>query len=115
MNTKCIDIKNVIHSNYCIDMEDGDKVYAIIKEVLEKDDEALLSFEGIEIVITAFLNSAIGKLYADYNKEQIGKRVKAINLHKDFVPLWNKVMKGAPHYYANKATVEHHLQKEMED
>lgn len=115
MDRVTVDIKDTIQTVYCIDMEDGEVVYKVVKQELDKGNAVELSFEGIEMVITAFLNSAIGRLFGEFEKDTVHRQVRAVNLHKDFVPMWDRVMRSAPIYYAHKDKVEHHTKKEMED
>ena len=115
MKTTNIDVKNTIHSPYCIDMEDGNIIYNHVKKELEDGSVVVLSFDGIEILITAFLVSAVGKLFETYDAERLHSSVKAIGLHKDFEPLWDKIMKGSSRYYAHKEKIDHHTNKERED
>lgn len=61
-----IDIKNIINKNIAISTEDGKNVREIIIKAFETDDEIEVSFEGISMLISHFLNESIGKLYTVY-------------------------------------------------
>ncbi len=110
-----IDIKNTLQTIYCIDMEEGQTIYNLVKRELDNGKDVELSFAGIEMVITAFLNAAVGRLFADYDHQMVMQRVKANDLHKDFIPIWNHVMCKSARYYKHTDSVELHTNNEMED
>lgn len=64
-----ITIKEELDSALADDAQKGDIILAQIKEVSKQCDKVILDFTGIEIVNTAFLNNAIGKLFniEEYN------------------------------------------------
>jgi len=60
---KVIKIKDIVGSNLCISSHDGERVYLEIAKALRKGFCIKLSFEDIEDLTSAFLNSAVGRLY----------------------------------------------------
>ena len=66
-------INDIIKTNLADDDIKGDNVFKIIKEYAQGGSkEITLNFEGIELVNTAFLNNAIGKLF-DKNSFNLSK------------------------------------------
>ena len=61
-----VKIASVVGSGICVAAEDGEKVYQIIHESLEKGENVTLSFKGIEDLTSVFLNAAIGPLYGEF-------------------------------------------------
>ena len=53
-------VKNIIDSDLAVSSDDGKKVYQAIVEALRRENIVELDFQGITVVITAFLNMAIG-------------------------------------------------------
>ena len=72
--TTTISVKDTIGHNVGVVSSDGDKVYELIDESLKADNPVNLSFEGIDLLTTTFLNSAIGRLYGVYDKENLKKQ-----------------------------------------
>lgn len=115
MDNYLIEVRKVIESPYCVDGDDGEKLYMQIKEALDKEKKVILSFEGITLMITAFLNTGIGKLHEVYDANWLNEHMSISNLNDDLLPIWNHVMKGAPRYYKYRNHLDKHLADVMED
>lgn len=104
-----INIFNVINSPFCIAPEDGRKVYNLIVAAFKEDRKVQLSFLNISMVITSFLNEAIGVLYKDFDPEKIDQ-IEYINVSDDlkeaFDASLDKVKSGAPIYYMHQAELD---------
>src|ERR1041385_7435628 len=61
-----IRVVDVIGRPLAVDTTDGQRVHDKISPMIEQDKKVVLSFEGISMVITAFLNAAIGQLYGEF-------------------------------------------------
>ncbi len=59
-----LSIKEVVGGSIWVSSEDGQKVFAALADPLRAGERVSVSFAGREQVITAFLNVAIGQLYA---------------------------------------------------
>ncbi len=110
-----IDIKDTLQTVYCIDMEEGQMIYNLVRQELDDGKVVELSFAGVEMVITAFLNAAVGRLFAIYDHGMLQQRVRVNDLQDDFLPIWKHVMSKSARYYTYSAEVEHHTNNEMED
>lgn len=110
-----IEVKNVINTTYCVDVADGEKIYELLNKAFKESKYVDLSFNGIELVITAFLNTAVGKLYKDFPEEFIAAHLSVKNLQEDFQSLWDKVVDGAPRYYANKEAFDKNIADVIEE
>lgn len=75
-------IKNIINSGFASDNDQGNLVFNEISSLLDKSDsnEIYLNFNGLEILTTAFLNNAIGKIYRNYSLDVLSGRIKIKNL-----------------------------------
>ena len=61
-------VKDIINTKTAFDNTNGDKVFEKIAEVTKDNAKTVvLDFDGIELVNTAFLNNAIGRLF---NKDE---------------------------------------------
>ena len=63
MTRKTINIISLIKSSMAVKQTDGEIVYNKIVEFLDAGDNVEVDFSGIEILLSIFLNNAIGKLY----------------------------------------------------
>lgn len=102
MNEIEVNIKNTIGSPFCVDAEDGEKIFSLLNKALKRGQKINLSFTGIELVITAFLNVAIGKLFKNFSTEEVDEYITVSDLDKKFQSTWNIVYNGAPLYYKNQ-------------
>lgn len=76
-----IKLKEIIKSSYASDNEQGDIVYKCIKSYIKDYDGIVcIDFAEISLITTAFLNNAIGKIFQEYNIEEIKKKIKFKNI-----------------------------------
>lgn len=113
-----INIYNVINSPFCIAPEAGQKVYGLIAAALREDKKVQLSFLNISMVITAFLNEAIGVLYKEFDAATIDQ-IEYINISDDlkeaFDASLDKVKSGAPVYYKHQAELDDATKRILEE
>ena len=69
-------IRDIINSNSANLDEKGELVFQAIKKRIEEDQPVTLDFTGIDTLITAFLNLAIGQLYDLKPANELTKLVK---------------------------------------
>lgn len=115
MGTVEIKLKDTLQKPFCVEAKDGEVIFQMVHDVLQKDKVSILSFDGIELVVAAFLNAAIGPLFCEYEKEYIESHVVAKDLHEDYNSLWNHTMHHAPIYYANKEVIDQHVSTIIDD
>lgn len=65
----------------CYSDDDGIVIYDKIKNVLD-DDVVTISFEGVDIVTTSFVNNALLPLTKIMDFDTIKKRIKIVNTNK---------------------------------
>lgn len=66
MENTTINIVNIIGDVFGIEAEDGQKVFEMIVKAFKEKKKVILSFQNIEMLTTAFLNTAVGQLYKDF-------------------------------------------------
>jgi len=103
-----INIYNVVGKNLCVEAEDGEKVFNLVKKALNSDKNVAISFKNIEMLTSAFLNTAIGQLYKYFSEEEIKSRLFIIDIEPEDRALLKRVISTAKLYYRNK-------NKEFED
>lgn len=101
-------IKDIINSELAVSTENGEKVFEIVNSYLEKEEKVELDFAGITIMITAFLNAAIGKLYGkkEYTPAFLNEHLKLENVEKEDRALFKDVIQRAKEYFADKESFE---------
>ena len=106
-------IINIINSEFAVSPEDGDSIFNLIKEKVDSKEKVIIDFSGIDIMTTAFLNNAIGKLYNIYDKEKLNQYISMKNISKSDFNLVKKVIDRAKIKF-NKEDISM-LEKELED
>ncbi|NLN94209.1 MAG: STAS-like domain-containing protein [Candidatus Hydrogenedens sp.] len=101
-----IKVADLIGSPLCIATEDGDKVFEILKSLLQEGQSVVISFEKVTMVISLFLNVAIGQLYGSFNEEEIRAKVQVEGLSGDDMELLKQVVDNAKRYYANLSSYD---------
>ncbi len=89
----------IMGTGFCVEPEDGEKVFRILKQILEQGNKAVLSFLNVEILTAAFLNTAIGRLYGVFNYGKIKESLKVKNISTEDKFLLKKVTGTAKAYY----------------
>ena len=96
-----ISIINTVGSSFCTETEDGQKVYELIKKALEEKKKVNISFLNVEMLTTAFLNTAIGQLYNNFAEEIIKNSLSVDNLTPSGAVSLKRVIETAKLYYKN--------------
>jgi len=99
MNHSTIQIANIIGDVYAVEAEEGQKVYEHIKKAFEENREVVLSFLNIEMMTTAFLNTAIGQLYRDFSEEKVKEGLRVENISESGKVILKRVVDTAKLYY----------------
>lgn len=99
-------VKDIIKSDFAITSDDGNKVYEQIFQNLSRGNSVVLNFEGITVMITAFLNAAIGKLYEHFDSETLNEHLKLENVAPNDRILFKMVVQRAKEYFANREIFE---------
>ena len=96
-----IRIIDVIGGSVCVDTQDGEKVFEEIKDHLNNSEIVTLSFDGVDFVISAFLNVAIGKLYGDFTEESIKANFRVEHMKPEDVSKLQRAIKNGKAFYKN--------------
>ncbi|MBQ2982432.1 MAG: STAS-like domain-containing protein [Lachnospiraceae bacterium] len=99
--SKNVYVEKIIGSKAADDDLKGNKVFEVIKENSQNcDEDIIIDFNNIELVNTAFLNNAIGKLF-DKQKYNISKnKIKIVNLQETMVELLKESISVANQKYS---------------
>lgn len=105
-----VNVYSIVGNSFCVDAEDGEKVFEDLKKILEQNNKAVISFLNVEMLTSAFLNTAVGRLYGLFDHEKIKASLSVKDVSDDDKLLLKKVTDTAKAYYKDKKRVE-----EMED
>jgi len=106
MESSTINIVSVVGNAFCVEAEDGQKVFELIKKVLTEKRKLTLSFMNVEMLTTAFLNTAIGQLYRDFSEEFIREHLNVENLNQSGLVSLKRVVDTAKLYYKDPGAMQ---------
>ncbi len=101
MKSTKISILNIVGNALCIEANDGERVFQIIKAAMAEDHAVSVSFLNVEMLTSAFLNTAIGQLYRDFTEPEIEKRIQVVDLQADDSALLKRVIDTAKLFYSD--------------
>jgi hypothetical protein len=94
-----INVVNVIGDVYGVEAEEGQKVFDLINKAFIEKRKVVLSFLNIEMLTTAFLNTAIGQLYRDYDESFIKQNLYVENISESGKVVLKRVVDTAKLFY----------------
>ena len=99
-------LKDILQHDKAITYEDGEKVYALISQAFIEEKKVILDFQGITLVIPAFLHAAIGELYKDFDSDFLNNHLILKNIEGTNKVLLDMVIKYTKQYIADPETFE---------
>jgi len=104
-----------VGDGFCVEAKDGDAVFNAISKTLSEDKLVEISFQNVEMLTSAFLNTAIGQLYKDFSEDKIRALVKVVNIEKADSALLRRVIETAKLYYKDPSWLEESARRIMEE
>lgn len=98
-----IKVLDIIQDSDLMETEEGDKVFKIIYQFLSSGECVSLSFEGIELVLTPFLNGAIGQLYGKFDRDYVRSHLRLDDVQEklNLFDKWDRVEAISMEYYSS--------------
>ncbi len=106
MEILTISVFNAVGNSFCVEADDGQIVYELIKKALQENRKVKVSFQNVEMLTSAFLNTAIGQLYKDFSEVEIKNNLSVDNMSKEDASLLKRVVGTAKLYYKNPEEME---------
>jgi len=105
-NRIVIRVADLIGSPLCISADDGQKVFEKVESLLNNGKQVTISFDRVTMLISLFLNVAIGQLYGTFKEEEVRALLQVEGLSSDDLELLKRVVDNAKKYYANKKSYD---------
>jgi len=115
MKEMVINIFNTVGNAYCVDVEDGNRVYELIKKALDDKNYVKLNFQNVEVLTSAFLNTAVGQLYRDFDEQTVKKYLSVQNMLPEDQVLLKRVTSTAKFYYKNPDMMQESINEILEE
>ena len=108
-------VQQIVTDSHCISDVQGEQIYKFITKALDAKKKVIISFNNIETVNTAFLNTAIGQLYGKYPGDILKKNL-SVKDHKPIHALrLNRVIKTAKSYYQDPGQFKRDFEEFIKD
>lgn len=114
-DVKTVRITDIVGGGLCVSVDDGQKVFDHLAPLIRAGAKVSLSFAGIETVISAFLNAAVGQLYGQFNESVIRELLSVSEISNEDAVLVKRVVDNAKRYFANKEAYNSAWQEEVGD
>lgn len=110
-----ISVFNLVGSSFCVDPDDGQAVFEALHQAITQKQAIQLSFQNVELLTSAFLNTAVGQLYnGDFADEDIRNYIDVVEIDPVDVALLRRVVNTAKLYYRNPMWLESSIERIME-
>lgn len=96
-----IQVYNLIGSEYCTDIEDGQELYNYIYRVLSISKSIEVSFKNIEIITPSFLEVSIGQLYKYFTEDDIKSLMNISDISDTDKLLISRAIDTTKEFYKN--------------
>lgn len=115
MDTITIRLYDIVGNNFCVAVDDGQKVYEVIRGFLNQKRRVTISFMNVEMVTAAFLNSAIGQLYnKEFEYTFLSESLSLEDYEDDDFHSLKRVIETAKLYYSYPERLSESIRKVME-
>ena len=94
-----ISVFEIVGTHLCVASDDGQKVCDRLAAALKKDHKVLLSFRNISTLTPAFLNTAIGQLYGEFEEDHIKSSLTVEDMEPDDLVLLEHVVETAKLFF----------------
>jgi len=110
-----INVFNIVGNSLCVESDDGEKVFIQVSAALKAGKKVILSFQNVEMLTSAFLNTAIGQLYRDFSESEIKESLTVIQLEGADRILLKRVIDTAKLFYKDPGRLEKSINEIMGD
>jgi hypothetical protein len=93
----------------CTDPEYGTVICDLVCEQLAQGEEVTLNFDGVTLVASAFLNTAVGCIFGSLSPEHVSSRLKFSGLDEIDHSLVLLVIEKAIRFYSTDSTGQERL------
>ena len=107
-NKKTVELHvyDLISNGKAISTEDGNKIFEKIDFAFQNGNRVSVDFSETVILISTFLNAAIGQLYSKYKSNYLNENLSIKGLSNEDISLLRKVIERAKNYFKDKTAFE---------
>lgn len=110
-----VQVFDIIGGPLGVSAGDGQRLHDKIAPLLRKGTPVILSFERIEILISAFLNAAVGQLYGEFSENRVRELLSVQGLAPDDLDMLSRVVDNAKLYFSRPEDFDRAWEDELGD
>lgn len=110
-----VQVFDIIGGPLCVSASDGQRLHDKIAPLLEQRTPVVLSFKRVDILISAFLNAAIGQLYGELPEDRLDELLDFRDLADDDHEMLTHVIENAKAYFRRPKDFDRAWQEELGD
>ena len=110
-----VQVFDIIGGPLCVSASDGQRLHNKIAPLLEEGTPVVLSFERVDILISAFLNAAIGQFYGELSEDRIDELLSFRDLAADDREMLTHVVDNAKAYFSRPEGFDRAWKEELGD
>lgn len=110
-----VKVKDLIGTEWCVSVDDGEKLFTTIKSSLSLKQHVTVSFSDVSLITPCFMNMAIGRLYGEFHDELITRFLKISDLTDKDIKLLQIQIKRAKRFFSNPAYYNKLYQKMFDE
>ena len=110
-----VQVFDIIGGPLCVSAGDGQRLHDKIAPLLEAGTPVVLSFERVDILISAFLNAAVGQLYGKLSENRIRELLSVQDMEPDDLDMLSRVVDNAKLYFSRPGEFDRAWEDELGD
>lgn len=110
-----IKVGNVLNSTFAVSTEQGETIFKLIHDSFTHEDQVTVDFTNVDLIVSTFLNAAIGQLYGEYSTEYIQKHLTVEHMSNEDLQVLKLVTDRAKEYFKDKRGFDNVFKKNFPD
>ncbi len=110
-----VQVFDIIGGPLCVSASDGQRLHDKIAPFLEAETPVVLSFKRVDILISAFLNAAVGQLYGKLSEDRLDELLSFRDLADDDREMLAHVVENAKRYFSRPEDFDRAWREELGD
>lgn len=115
MDSVTINIYSIVGDALCVSAEDGEKVFERIEEAIKQGKKVVLNFQNVEMLTSAFLNTAVGKMYGAFDEQEIKNALSVTSMKPEDMALLKRVTDMAKQYFKDPELMDKAIKDILEE
>ena len=110
-----VQVFDIIGGPLGVSAGDGQRLHDKVAPLIEAGTPVVLSFERVDILISTFLNAAVGQLYGEFPEDHIRKLLSVRGLAADDLDMLSRVVDNAKVYFSKPREFDRAWEEELGD